>query len=171
MEVGSHPRFSNQIRKSSSCGGSLGCTGARLAGLVLTAEAHNLLLWLVMKGGFLDERRSSSRACLCHNLICINFLDWDEKIYTLWFKQLKRKKYADSARNTFSVIPDVIPYQLGFTFQWQSLTSDLLAEEQQEKHFLTRPTSSSCTCCCILLSLSSWERQHNRYTIGCKFSS
>lgn len=40
-----HLIFSNQIRKSSSYVGALGCTGARLAGLVLTAEARSLLDW------------------------------------------------------------------------------------------------------------------------------
>lgn len=71
-----HLIFSNQIRKSSSYIGALGCMGARLAGLVLTA----LLLQLVMKGAwFLDEQCSSLRACLCHNLICIHFLAWDAK--------------------------------------------------------------------------------------------
>ena len=44
----------SQIRSEKSSGyiGALGCTGARLAGLVLTAKACNLLLQLVMKGAF-----------------------------------------------------------------------------------------------------------------------
>lgn len=59
-----HLRFSNLIRKSSAYAGALGCAGARLAGLVLTAEAHNLRL--VMKGG---GQGWMSGACLL-GLVC-----------------------------------------------------------------------------------------------------
>lgn len=57
-----HLRFSNLIRKSLGSVGALGRTGARLAGLVLMAEAHNLRL--VMKGAFW-----MSGACLL-GLVC-----------------------------------------------------------------------------------------------------
>ena len=67
-----HLRFSNQMRKKKSPGyvGALGCTVARLAGLVLTA----LLSRSVMKGASIWMSAARRRgACLCHNLICIHF--------------------------------------------------------------------------------------------------
>jgi len=52
MEKLFHCRISNQIRESPRYEGALECTGARLAGLVLTAKARNFLLRPVMKGAF-----------------------------------------------------------------------------------------------------------------------
>lgn len=57
---------------------ALRCSAATAAGLVLTAEAP-FAPWLINEGGAvvggwglgLDEPRSSSRVCLCHNLICM----------------------------------------------------------------------------------------------------
>lgn len=131
--------FSNQIREGWSSP-LLGCQSGRIS-----LNSWSSICWLLMNEGGLRvwmNKRSSSRVCLCHNLICMRLWGRDEKSPLVARATEALTKYADSPQK----------HSCWFWF-WistqRNVISDLAAEAGWD-------SSEISICSCLWLNVSMW---------------
>lgn len=98
-------------QKACSYAEALGRTGARLCWISLNSWSTQFACAIGDEGGAFwmsGAPPHTHTPCLCHNLICIHFLDWDEKS-PLVVQANEAEKIRRRARVTQDVIPSDLP--------------------------------------------------------------